>query len=162
MKANKSKDYLNSLVTVCQHFDVAIKRGCREWIGEDNLAINSVEDPSDLLLNLTPLQFIETIRIGDGSFLYVRTIRIVGLPCLVSLVIGKNSFRLNDAVNINNKRSDGSVIVADCNKLEMLEIGNNCFCDFKNFEVSNTKVLKKITFGENSFLFADCILRSMC
>lgn len=161
VKASKSKNYLNSLVSVCQHFDVAIKRGCREWIGEDNLAIDSVEDPSSLLLDLTLLPFIETIRTGDGSFLYVRNIRVVGLPCLVSLVIGKNSFRLNDAVSTNNKRSDGGFIVADCPMLETLEIGDKSCCDFKDFEVSNTGALKKITFGENSFLFADCILRGM-
>ena len=76
---------------------------CMEFLYDES---ESITNPmiSDNLCNEYPISMIDFSRydklynneIGDGNFDYVSEFRIDGLNDLKSLIIGKNSFRMND------------------------------------------------------------------
>ena len=78
---------------------------------------------SDNLCNEYPISMIdfsrynklENVEIGEGNFQYVSEFRMNGLHDLKSLVIGKNSFRMNDG-NDGFHSFDGM----NCDELESI------------------------------------------
>ena len=76
---------------------------CMEFLYDESESITNLMI-SDNLCNEYPISMIDfsrydklyNIEIGDGNFDYVSEFRIDGLNDLKSLIIGKNSFRMND------------------------------------------------------------------
>ena len=95
---------------------------CMEFLYNESESITNLMI-SDNLCNEYPISMIDfsrydklyNIDIGDGNFEYVSEFRIDGLNDLKSLIIGKNSFRMNDG-------NDGfrSFHVLNCDELESI------------------------------------------
>ena len=103
---------------------------------------------------LSNVNSLQSIKIGHYCFENVREFVLDGLKKLESVEIGEECFRISD-----EKRDDGVCRITNCPNLTQLDIGSGCFGDFKQFELSNVNSLQSITFGENCFRYADCILK---
>ena len=136
---------------------------CMEFLYHES---ESITNPmiSDNLCNEYPISMIDfsrydklyNIDIGDGNFEYVSEFRIDGLNDLKSLIIGKNSFRMNDG-------NDGfrSFHVLNCDELESIEIGMNSFVDYNEFELRNLPSLLSIDIDVNCFYGSSFEIRGM-
>ena len=81
------------------------------------------------------------------------------LEQLESVKIGYGCFR----ISFLERRDDGVCRISNCPNLRQLEIGNESFRDFNQFELSNVNSLQSIQFGDWCFYYADnCILRGEC
>ena len=129
---------------------------CMEFLYDEIGSITNLMI-SDNLCNEYPISMIDfsrydklyNIEIGDGNFDYVSEFRIDGLIDLKSLIIGKNSFRMNDG-NDDYRSFD----VMNCDELEWIEIGMNSFVDYNEFELRNLSHLSIIKIGNSGY---DCI-----
>ena len=84
----------------------------------------------------------------------VREFVLDGMEQLESVKIGEKGFRISW-----NLRGNSVCQIMNCPNLTQLEIGDESFRDFKQFELSNVNSLQSITFEGNCFWFADCILK---
>ena len=91
---------------------------------------------------------LKVITVADGSLKHIREFVIDGLIGLKTVNIGKMCFRIS-----NRKRDDGIFRIINCPNLCHLEIGTQCFVDFKSFELSNLNSIQSITFGNECFLY---------
>ena len=89
---------------------------------------------------------LKRIVIGDNCFGKVRVFELDGLSELESVVIGQNSFRIDD-----KERNDGSYRIVNCPKLKSIQIGDESFLDYHSFELNNLPSLQSIDIGENCF-----------
>ena len=102
---------------------------------------------------------LRSITIGNGCFQNVREFVLDGLEQLESVKIGERCFR----ISYEEERDDGVCRISNCPNLRQLEIGNESFKDFNQFELSNVNSLQSIQFGDWCFYYADnCILRGEC
>ena len=99
---------------------------------------------------------LESIEIGDGCFISLKTFKIDGLNRLKSLKIGQNSFTQKN----NNYGDDKSKSfhILNCESLKSIEIGKYSFSDFGGqFELKNLPSLQSIQIGtlkrENGYGF---------
>ena len=141
------------------------------WVSDDDNCMEFLYDEiesitnlmiSDNLCNEYPISMIDfsrydklyNIEIGDGNFEYVSEFRMDGLNDLKSLIIGKNSFRMNDG-------NDGfrSFHVLNCDELESIEIGMNSFVDYNEFELRNLHSLCVIKLDSYSFYSSSFVIR---
>ena len=90
---------------------------------------------------------MESIEIGDNCFKSVQTFQMDGLHHLKSLKIGKNSFTQNK----NGDDKSKSFHILNCESLESIEIGNECFAFVKTFQIDGLYHLKSLKIGKNSF-----------
>ena len=134
---------------------------CMEFLYDESESITNLMI-SDNLCNEYPISMIDfsrydklyNIEIGDGNFDYVSEFRMDGLNDLKSLIIGKNSFRMNDG-------NDGyrSFHVMNCDELESIEIGMNSFVDYNEFELRNLHSLCVIKLDSYSFYSSSFVIR---
>ena len=134
---------------------------CMEFLYDESESITNLMI-SDNLCNEYPISMIDfsrydklyNIEIGDDNFEYVSEFRIDGLNDLKSLIIGKNSFRMNDG-------NDGfrSFLVLNCDELEWIEIGMNSFVDYNEFELRNLHSLCVIKLDSYSFYSSSFVIR---
>ena len=99
-------------------------------------------------LKLSELIRLKRIVIGNNCFGKARVFELDGLSELNSVVIGEESFRISDS-----KRSDGSCRIANCPKLNSIQIGDNSFFDYYSFELSNLPSLQSIDIGQYCFYY---------
>ena len=109
-------------------------------------------------MNLSSLDNLESIEIGDESFESVKTFQIDGLNRLKSIKIGKNSFTQNNqseriyyySSSISIKSDiNKSFHILNCESLESIQIGEYSFSDFGGeFELKNLPQLQSIQIGE--------------
>ena len=116
-------------------------------------------------LYLWSFKLLKYLEIGDDCFGSVKTIKIDGLKCLISIKVGNNSF-----TNKKNGWGDDkskSFHILNCESLELIEIGEWSFSDFGGeFELKNLPQLRSIqigTIGSNSrnFYFSSFVLRGI-
>ena len=117
----------------------------RNGVGNDLNYVNSSSFTRFLLL--------KRIEIGNDCFQNVREFVINGLPNLERVKVGEKCFHIGD-----EEQKNGSGSIENCPKLESLITKSYSFKDFKEFTLSKVNSLKYIDFGENSFMFANCIL----
>ena len=79
------------------------------------------------------------IVIGDYCFGKVRVFELNGLGELESVVIGRDSFRIDFW-----ERNDGSYRIVNCPKLKSIQIGRESFRDYHSFELNNLPSLQSI------------------
>ena len=117
-------------------------------------------------MNLSSLDNLESIEIGDDSFSSVQTFKIDGLNRLKSLKIGKKSFTCSKVAKMD-KTLNKSVItdciisksfhILNCKSLESIQIDEYSFSDFGGeFELKNLPQLQSIqigTIGSRSYNF---------
>ena len=140
---------------------VSDDENCMEFLYDES---ESITNPmiSDNLCNEYPISMIDfsrydklyNIEIGDDNFEYVSEFRIDGLNDLKSLIIGKNSFRMNDG-NDDYR----SFHVMNCDELESIEIGMNSFVDYNEFELKNLHSLCVIKLDSYSFYSSSFVIR---
>ena len=94
---------------------------------------------------------LQSITFGDCCFKKVREFVLAGLEKLERVKIGENCFWISD----EEERADGVCRITNCPNLHQLEIGNDSFEDFKQFELSNVNSLQSITFGDNCFKYVE-------
>ena len=148
-------DNLEEIISVSDDDD------CMEFLYDESESITNLMI-SDNLCNEYPISMIDfsrydklyNIEIGDGNFDYVSEFRMDGLNDLKSLIIGKNSFRMNDG-------NDGfrSFHVLNCDELESIEIGMNSFVDYNEFELRNLHSLCVIKLDSYSFYSSSFVIR---
>ena len=102
--------------------------------------------PTFELSNLTSVQSLQSIEIGDKCFSRVQTFKIDGLNRLKTIKIGSNSFTQtkNSYGNIKSK----SFHILNCGSLESIQISKYSFSDFAgDFELKNLPQLQSIQIG---------------
>ena len=100
-------------------------------------------------LDLSLLSKLRKLRIGDECFNEVERVKLNGLNELESVVVGKESFGLeNEMVT--------SFEMKDCKKLKELIIGEESFNLFGKFSLENTPSLERIIMKEANFHWASC------
>ena len=106
-------------------------------------------------MNLSSLDNLESIEIGDDCFESVQTFKIDGLNRLKTIKIGSNSFTHNKN-DIGNDKSK-SFHILNCESLESIQIDEYSFSDFGGeFELKNLPQLQSIqigTIGSKSYNF---------
>ena len=92
---------------------------------------------------------VESIEIGNDSFLSVKTFRIDGLNKLQTLKIGKKSFYIGQWVTWAHYKPYRSFSIVNCELLTSIDIGENSFTDFSGeFELRNLPSLQYLKIGE--------------
>ena len=92
---------------------------------------------------------VESIEIGNDSFLSVQTFRIDGLNKLQTLKIGKKSFYIGQLVTWAHYKPYRSFIIVNCELLTSIDIGEYSFNDFGGeFELRNLPSLQHLKIGE--------------
>ena len=99
--------------------------------------------------NISNNGVLKSIVIGEKCFGKVRVFDLDGLSELESVVIGENSFRIDD-----KKRNDGSYRIVNCPKLKSIEIGYKSFFDYHSFELNNLPSLQSIDIGKYGCRYA--------
>ena len=94
---------------------------------------------------------LESIEIGDDCFGSVQTFIIDGLNRLKTIKIGKNSFtqKKNDWGDDASK----SFHILNCESLESIEIGDECFKSVQTFKIDGLNRLKTLKIGYHSFSY---------
>ena len=116
-------------------------------------------------LYLWSFKLLKYLEIGDDCFGSVKTIKIDGLKCLISIKVGNNSFT-NKKNGWGNDESK-SFHILNCESLESIQIGEFSFSDFAgDFELRNLPQLQSIQIGSvgyNSynFYFSSFVIRGI-
>ena len=100
---------------------------------------------------------LETIDIGDGCCNAVTSFVLRGLPCLVMVLIGDNSFTSSRGRRFS---------ITKCSKLETITIGRKSFEYFTEFILEELNTLKDLTIGDRrqescNFKDASFVVRSL-
>ena len=100
-------------------------------------------------LDLSLLSKLRKLTVGDECFNEVETVKLNGLKELESVVVGRESFGLeNETVT--------SFEMKDCEKLKELIIGERSFNIFGKFSLKNTPSMERIIMKEANFYWASC------
>ena len=100
-------------------------------------------------LDLSLLSKLRKLTVGDECFNEVKTVKLSGLKELESVVVGKESFGLeNETVT--------SFEMKDCEKVKELIIGEESFNLFGKFSLENTPSLERIIMKGSNFYWASC------
>ena len=133
-------------------------------ITELTVTNNSLNDASLTVLDLTRFKRLKKIVIGDGCFMCVNELKLIGLNELESVEIGMNSFTKNK----NSYRYDPNrhFYLKNCPKLKSLKIGRYSFSDYTVIEIENVDALEVIEMGDlsqysHNFYYASLELKSI-
>ena len=115
---------------------------------------------SELKLELTDFPRLKRIEIGSNSFQNVRGFVLKDLLNLHEITVGVECFRIKSGkFGGNEERTDGIFKISNCPALSTVKLGDNSFCDFKYFDISELDSLQSIDFGKNCFWFSDFCLK---
>ena len=101
------------------------------------------------LFTISNNEVLKSIDIGDNCFGKVRVFELDGLCELESVVIGKESFRID-----NKERNDGSYRIVNCPRIKSIQIGHWSFLDYHSFELNNLPSLQSFDIGSYCFYYA--------
>ena len=98
------------------------------------------------VLDLSVFKNMKSVVIGDGSYMNVKEVELIGLKQLESVVIGMNSFtqHKNDYGYYPNRH----FYLKNCPKLRSLKIGRYSFSDYSVIEIENVDALEVIEIGD--------------
>ena len=120
----------------------------------------SCNDLGYTIFDFSRFTLLESIEIGDDSFISVQTFQINGLNRLKTIKIGKRSFTQKKNSNGNNKSK--SFHILNCESLESIQIGEKSFGDFGGgFEMKNLPQLQSIQIGSCNFFSASFVIRGI-
>ena len=119
-------------------------------------------------LNLSCFSNLRRFSVGNGSFPYVRSVKMIGMKLLESVVIGDDCF--NGKGGSCSSEKNGNVLVPsfflkDCPVMTELKIGSNSFGAYSICEIERMDSLELIEIGDSdwckcSFKYASLELRS--
>ena len=104
---------------------------------------------SIITFNISNNGELKRIEIGNDSYGDVREFDLEGLSELESVMIGQDSFRIDD-----KERNDGSYRIVNCPKLKSIQIGYETLYDYHSFELNNLPSLQSIDIGNSCFQYA--------
>ena len=99
-------------------------------------------------LDLSGFERLKKLTVGDFCFQRVCEVKMIGMKCLESVVIGSDSF-----VKYQYKASDGRddrrhFYLRNCPKLKALKMGRYSFMDYTICSIENVSSLETIEMGE--------------
>ena len=104
---------------------------------------------SIITFNISNNGELKRIEIGNDSYGDVREFDLEGLSELESVMIGQDSFRIDD-----KERNDGSYRIVNSPKLKSIQIGYESFEDYHSFELNNLPSLQTIDISGWCFRYA--------
>ena len=126
-----------------------IRIGYNSFTGNVRYENNNIDKNMSGEFEIINCESLESIEIGDDCFGYSQAFKIDGLNQLKTVKIGNNSFNNN---YIRNTTEDFKYYqITNCDLLESIEIGNDCFESVKTFQLEGLNQLKTIKIGNNSF-----------
>ena len=158
-KRKEEERRMHEVVPICSQLNLNQIRGIEEFVIGNNSMNGDSRNISELKLELTDFPRLKRIEIGSNCFQNVRGFVLTNLLNLHDVKIGEECFRITNSFNISNERSDGIFRIRNCPNLSKVELGDNSFCDFKYFDISELNSLHSIDFGRNCFWFSDFCLK---
>ena len=150
---------MHEIVPICSQFNLNQIRGIEEFVIGNNSMNGDSGNTSELKLELTDFPRLKRIEIGSNCFQNVRRFVLTNLLNLHDVKIGEECFRIKNSWSSSNERSDGIFRLRNCPNLSKVELGDNSFCEFKYFDISELNSLHSIDFGKNCFWFSDFCLK---
>ena len=110
---------------------------------------NSCNENELTIFDTSIFPHVESIEIGSSCFKSPNIFKINGLNRLKTLKIGNYSFTREK--NIVEKNEARLFHIINCESLECIEIGNECFGSFQDFMIDGLNRLITIKIGNDSF-----------
>ena len=101
-------------------------------------------------LSFFPFSELESLTIENGCFPYPSIVEIYSLKKLKRVVIGDDCF--------TTEEQNASLVVKDCEQLNLIKIGRRCFSSFGKLSLANVPALEQLVIGSNCFTKADLTL----
>ena len=123
-----------------------------DWLNlEGNLTIltipsNSCNERELNVFDVSKLNHLKRIEIGDDCFENVSEVRLIGLKQIKSIVIGRNSFTRYK--NEEGKDPSRHFYLKQCPLIKSLKIGRGSFSDYSVCEIENLPSLEGIEMGD--------------
>ena len=93
-------------------------------------------------LDFTPLPNLAVLQVGKNCFQHVLEVKLIGLTCLETVVIGKESF------SGDKEEKEGAFHLKDCERLRELMIGCGSFNHYSVCEIEHVDSLEVMEMGE--------------
>ena len=100
------------------------------------------------VFDVSGLQWLKSIEIGDDCFEHVNEVKLIGLNRLESVVIGKNCFTKCKKDWPRNTYATRHFYLKNCEKVKELKMGHHSFSDYSVCEIENVPSLEMIEMGE--------------
>ena len=101
-------------------------------------------------LSFFPFSELESLTVENGCFPYPSIVEIYSLKKLKRVVIGDDCF--------TTEEQNASLVVKDCEQLNLIKIGRRCFSSFGKLSLANVPALEQLVIGSNCFSKADLTL----
>ena len=131
--------------TVCSTSDLA---SIEPGVTHITVSNNCGNENTAASLYFTRFTQLKELVIGDGCFMNVGQLNLIGLSKLRSVVIGENSFTKKK--NGFGKESNRRFFVKNCPSLRELRIGRYSFSDYVSAVIEGNDALEVIAMGELS------------
>ena len=110
---------------------------------------------------------LKSIEIGNGCFMYVNKVKLIGLNQLESVVIGENSFTREKGNTWPGYNPHRHFFLKNCERLRELKMGRFSFSDYTVCRIENVPSLEVIEMGKlngwsSNFYYASLELKSDC
>ena len=135
----------SQVAAVCSKGDIAsISSSVTHIIVSSNCA----NDASLIMLDFSRFVSVRRIIVGEGSFMYVEELKLIGLSELETVDIGENSFtKYKNTWDITSD-PNRHFYVKNCPKLKSLKMGRFSFSDYSVCEIENVNTLEVIEMSE--------------
>ena len=137
-----------------QHSIVSIARKKDESVRKKRFEDGYGNDLS--VFDIDCLKGIERVEIGNDCFKKVNRFVIDGLNELKTIIIGKNSFKLDE-----ENRCGSECLIMNCDQLSEIHIGEESFYWYESFELKNLHSLISIQLNNEAFYCHGIVFESM-
>ena len=112
---------------------------CIEQLIVSNMCCNGKEWKT---LDFALLSNLAVLQVGKNCFQHVEEVKLIGLTCLETVVIGKESF------SGDKEEIEGAFYLKECERLRELKIGCGSFYHYSVCEIEHVDSLEVIEMGE--------------
>ena len=112
---------------------------CIEQLIVSNMCCNGKEWKT---LDFALLSNLAVLQVGKNCFQHVEEVKLIGLTCLETVVIGKESF------SGDKEEIEGAFHLKECERLRELKIGCGSFYHYSVCEIEHVDSLEVIEMGE--------------
>ena len=112
---------------------------CIEQLIVNNACCNGKEWKT---LDFALLPNLAVLQVGKNCFQHVEEVKLIGLTCLETVVIGKESF------SGDKEEKEGAFHLKECERLRELKIGCGSFYHYSVCEIEHVDSLEVIEMGE--------------
>ena len=112
------------------------------------IADHACNSPSFTTMDLTPFVNLRTIGVGDYACTHVEEVKMIGMKCLETVVIGEKS--CSQWNHHWEKNPNRHFHLKDCERLREVNIGCESFSDYSVCEMENLPSLEVIQIGNKN------------